>query len=242
MPPPPGLTDFTIGRATPAVAWNPPAAIVYGTALSTSQLDASADVAGDYLFSPAAGALLGAGVRTLSVTFMPTDATDFNTVEATTTIQVGRATPTVSVIDNGGVYDGAPFAATAVVAGIGGASARARRDQPRADVLRGDRGGGHADERGPDGGRHLHGHRQLPRQHRLRERPSAPVTVTITAATDTVALESSAGSTVYGQPVTLVATVSPDSPAAGMPAGTITFYDGSTTLGAVRSMLQGKPR
>ena len=114
-------------RATPAVTWNPPAAIVYGTVLSTTQLDASADVAGDYLFSPAAGAVLGAGVQTLSVTFTPTDTTDFITVQATTTIQVGRATPTVSVIDGGGVYNGSPFAATAVVAGVGGASARASK-------------------------------------------------------------------------------------------------------------------
>src|SRR5262249_2495186 len=36
---------------------------------------------------------------------------------------------------------------------------------------------------------------------------------------------------VYGQPVTFTATVSVKSPGAGMPTGTVTFYEGQTALG-----------
>ena len=49
------------------------------------------------------------------------------------------------------------------------------------------------------------------------------------AGTATVALASLTGSTVYGQPVTLVATVA----AAGTPTGTVTFLDGGTALATV---------
>ena len=45
-------------------------------------------------------------------------------------------------------------------------------------------------------------------------------------------LSSSANPLVYGQSVTFTATVSPIAPASGTPAGTVTFKDGNTTLGA----------
>ena len=47
----------------------------------------------------------------------------------------------------------------------------------------------------------------------------------------TVTLTSTAGSAVYGQPVTLVATVAAAVPADGIPAGTVTFVDGTTARG-----------
>jgi hypothetical protein len=42
---------------------------------------------------------------------------------------------------------------------------------------------------------------------------------------------SSANPSLYGQSVTLTATVSPVAPGFGTPTGSVTFYDGSTTLG-----------
>jgi hypothetical protein len=44
-------------------------------------------------------------------------------------------------------------------------------------------------------------------------------------------LASSAGSSVYGQPVTFTTTVAASAPGAGTPTGTVTFSDGSTVLG-----------
>lgn len=69
-------------RGASAIAWSPPADIVYGTALSlAAQLNATASfggasVPGTFAYTPAAGTVLEAGVgRTLSVSFTPTDGT-----------------------------------------------------------------------------------------------------------------------------------------------------------------------
>src|SRR5262249_24314576 len=47
----------------------------------------------------------------------------------------------------------------------------------------------------------------------------------------TTAVTSSANPSVFGQSVTFTATVSATAPASGTPTGTVTFKDGSTTLG-----------
>jgi RHS repeat-associated protein len=85
---------LTVNRATPTITWAMPAPISYGTALSVTQLDATASVAGIFAYSPAAGTVLTAGTQSLSVTFTPTDTTDYNTATATVTLTV---TPLVSV-------------------------------------------------------------------------------------------------------------------------------------------------
>ena len=54
-------------------------------------------VAGTFSYNPAAGTVLGAGNnQTLSVSFTPTDTTDYTTAAATATINVSQATPTIS--------------------------------------------------------------------------------------------------------------------------------------------------
>jgi len=85
-----------VNQATPKVTWNKPAAITYGTPLSSTQLDATASVPGSFVYSPAAGTVLTAGAQTLSVTFIPTDSTDYTQQTATTTIKVDEATPVLS--------------------------------------------------------------------------------------------------------------------------------------------------
>jgi sugar lactone lactonase YvrE len=87
-----------VNKATPTVTWSTPSSITYGTALGASQLDASSGgVAGTFVYSPAAGTVLQVGAgQTLSVTFTPTDTTDYNTPSAvTTTIAVVQATSTI---------------------------------------------------------------------------------------------------------------------------------------------------
>src|SRR4029079_10887961 len=65
--------SLTVTPAPTTITWNTPAAIVYGTALSAAQLNAtvSGDIAGTFVYSPAEGAVLDAGTQTLSVTFTP---------------------------------------------------------------------------------------------------------------------------------------------------------------------------
>ena len=63
----------TISKALPVVTWANPAATYAGTALTATQLDASASVAGTYVYNPAVGTVLSAGSnQTLMVTFTPT--------------------------------------------------------------------------------------------------------------------------------------------------------------------------
>jgi len=98
-------TDFTtataqvtinVTQATPSISWATPSAITYGTALSAPQLNASSPVAGTFFYSPAAGTVLTAGSQALSVTFTPTDTTDYTTATAQVTLTVSQATPTIT--------------------------------------------------------------------------------------------------------------------------------------------------
>jgi glucuronoarabinoxylan endo-1,4-beta-xylanase len=87
-------------KTTPIITWATPASIVAGTALSSTQLDATANVPGTFVYSPAAGTVEStAGTVTLSVTFTPTDTTDYNTAAASvslTVTAVAKTTPTIT--------------------------------------------------------------------------------------------------------------------------------------------------
>lgn len=86
-----------VNKATPIVSWPALSAVPFGTALSSAQLDATANIDGTFLYSPAAGTLMTtAGMVKLSVTFTPTDATDYKTVTVAKSLWVNRGTPVVS--------------------------------------------------------------------------------------------------------------------------------------------------
>jgi hypothetical protein len=87
---------LTIAAATPTITWAAPAAITYGTALSTTQLDASSTVAGTFSYSPAAGTVLTAGSHAITATFTPTDSTDYATATSSVSITVNAATPAIT--------------------------------------------------------------------------------------------------------------------------------------------------
>ena len=59
---------------------------------AAAELDARANVPGTFAYSPPLGTVLGAGTQTLSVTFTPTDTTDY-TPPRRHTIVVSQATP-----------------------------------------------------------------------------------------------------------------------------------------------------
>lgn len=89
-------TTITVGKVMPAITWPTPASISYGTALSGLQLDASASASGTFVYSPGAGAIVTAGAATLSVTFTPTDTTDYYTAKASVALQVVPSKPTIT--------------------------------------------------------------------------------------------------------------------------------------------------
>jgi hypothetical protein len=78
------------------ISWATPPAITYGAPLAAAQLNGSNTVAGAFVYSPAAGTVLNAGLQTLSVTFTPTDTVHYVTQTATVQIQVNPATLTVT--------------------------------------------------------------------------------------------------------------------------------------------------
>ena len=117
-----GAVPQVVTKATPSINWNAPPAILYGTALSGAQLDASSAVAGLFAYSPAAGTILDSGVQTLSVTFTPTDTVDYNTATASVQVTVNKATPSIAwaapaAITFGTALGGSQLNASASVAG-----------------------------------------------------------------------------------------------------------------------------
>jgi hypothetical protein len=97
----PNSSDYTTATATvtivvtpavPAITWTP-AAMVYGTALGPAQLNAVANTAGTFVYTPSAGTVPAVGVQTLTATFTPVDAVDYvaTTVSATVNVAVPSA-------------------------------------------------------------------------------------------------------------------------------------------------------
>ena len=89
----------------PAIVWNTPVAITYGTALSTRQLNAKAEynnrtVPGTFTYTPAAGTILAAGNnQTLSVTFTPTDTNTYASASGSVELNVNPITPTMKTTE-----------------------------------------------------------------------------------------------------------------------------------------------
>jgi len=89
-----GIAQFVINRAASVITWAAPAAIAQGTALSGTQLNATASVPGSFVYSPSAGTVLGGGPgQTLQATFTPTDTLNYSTATASVTIDVIGAGP-----------------------------------------------------------------------------------------------------------------------------------------------------
>jgi FG-GAP-like repeat/Bacterial Ig-like domain (group 3) len=92
--------SIVVTKATPVITWPTPAAIAVGTALTGTQLDATATFQGASLQgtftytvlpanTPAPNAVLAAGTWTLQAVFTPADTTDFTNATATVQIVVG---------------------------------------------------------------------------------------------------------------------------------------------------------
>ena len=89
---------LTVNQATPAITWATPAPVAYGTALDGTELNASASVPGTFVYDPAAGTTPAAGSDTLSVTFTPTNTTDYTTATATVVLVVNSPSNPVPTI------------------------------------------------------------------------------------------------------------------------------------------------
>src|SRR5205085_7625293 len=95
---------LSVGKTIPVINWNP-ADIIYGTALSAAQLNATAtdpnnnaSIAGTFTYGPLLGARLHAGNnQTLAVNFVPSDTTNYSAPsQKTVAINVTKATLTIT--------------------------------------------------------------------------------------------------------------------------------------------------
>ncbi|MFZ1063215.1 MAG: MBG domain-containing protein [Acidimicrobiales bacterium] len=129
------VDDFTIGTATstttynfdpvppsPTITWPAPTSISYGTALSGTQLDASASygsnsVTGTFNYSPSLGTVLSAGPHTLSVTFTPNNS-NYSVVSTTVPLTVNPAVLTVTPVNATRAFGASNPAFTYTVSGF----------------------------------------------------------------------------------------------------------------------------
>ena len=116
-------TVIDVLKAAPSLNWPQPAAIVFGTPLGGTQLNATSNVPGAFTYSPAADTVLNAGAsQTLTATFMPTDSSNYSSAGVTATIDVSKAAAAVTATGGTFTYDGQPHPATATVTDTNGVS------------------------------------------------------------------------------------------------------------------------
>ncbi|MBI3849301.1 MAG: Ig-like domain repeat protein [Verrucomicrobia bacterium] len=107
------------GQAMPSIAWTNPAAITYGVALGTDQLNATADVPGKFDYNPSANTVLAAGSnQTLSVTFIPDDTNSYVVATANVTLTVATATLIVTADSQSRAYGSTNPPLTGTLTGV----------------------------------------------------------------------------------------------------------------------------
>ncbi len=207
-----GSVTLTVNKATPTITWATPAAITYGTPLSAIQLDAtSGGVAGSFVYTPVSGTVLTAGSQTLSVTFTPTDTTDYNTATGSVSLTVNKATPTITWTTPSAITFGTALSATQLNASSGGVAGTLVYT--------------------PDAGTVLGAGSQTlsvvftPTDTTDYNTASDSVTLAVNKATPTLTVATSGTPSIYGASVTFTATISSG------PTGSITFYDGGVSIG-----------
>jgi hypothetical protein len=91
-----GVNQGGQAKVTPSITWASPSPITNPIPLSATQLDATANVPGSFVYIPPAGTVLAAGTQTLSVTFTPTNQTAYNNAQASVSITVN---PQIQTLD-----------------------------------------------------------------------------------------------------------------------------------------------
>ena len=216
-----GSITYDIDQLTPVITWATPAPITYGTPLSAVQLNATASVPGSFVYTPAAGSVLGAGSQTLSVTFTPTDGVDYTTATTTVPLTVNKVNLTVTANNASRVYGAANPAFTPTYSGfVNGDTSAVLTGSPSLTTT--------ATAASPVG------------SYTITSAPGTLSaanysfnfvngTLTVTKATSVLSVTSSLNPSVYGNSVTFTLTVG-GSGSGVVPTGTVTFTEGGTTL------------
>ncbi len=107
------VVTLTVAEPNVTLNWVDPADIVFGTVLGGDQLNASADVAGTFSYTPPSGVLLMAGLnQTLTVNFTPDDTLHYSPISKTVMIDVLKADPVITWVAPGDIAFGTPLGTT----------------------------------------------------------------------------------------------------------------------------------
>jgi hypothetical protein len=105
------VVQVVVRKVTPEITWADPAPIVYGTALSGTQLNATASVPGNFTYSIPAGTILDAGPHGLSVIFIPTDTTNYTDASKSVSLVVNKANQQIAWTTPASITYGTPLGA-----------------------------------------------------------------------------------------------------------------------------------
>ncbi len=103
--------QWSLIKTAPVITWANPAAITTSTALTATQLNATANVPGACTYTPALAATLPVGKQTLTCLFTPTDATKYSTISKTVEIEV-LALPVITWANPAAITSGTALTAT----------------------------------------------------------------------------------------------------------------------------------
>jgi hypothetical protein len=209
----------SIGRIIPYLEWDQPAAIVYGTPLGTSQLNAFAFDSGALTYDPPAGSILNAGSgQRLRVVFTPDDLLRYEPATNYVMIDVAKKSLTVTADDATAMY-GAPVVLTASYNGFVSGDDAGSLDVPvsiTAEIGSGTVGSYPITVSAASDANY--------------SISFFPGTLTITRANTVATLTSSANPALQGQEVTFTYTVSAVAPSVAIPIGTVRFsIDGNSS-------------
>jgi len=117
-----GTVNVTVNKATPAITWPTASAITYGQTLASSTLTGGSAVSGTtpipgtFAFTTPTTAPT-AGTHAESVTFTPTDTTDYNPVTGSVNVSVNKATPAITWPTASGITYGQTLASSSLTGG-----------------------------------------------------------------------------------------------------------------------------
>ena len=109
---------LTVEPLTLIVTWTNPAPITYGAALTSNQLNATANVPGSFADLPTNGAVLDTGTNTLCAVFTPSDTVNYNGATNTVSLIVSPAPLTVTADSQTRTYGQANPSFTGSITGV----------------------------------------------------------------------------------------------------------------------------
>lgn len=209
--------------AVPApLTWASPAALVYGTPLSSTQLNATSSVPGTYTYEPPVGTVLKAGSgQALAVTFTPADTTNYVPVTNYVAISVTPAPLTITANSTNKIYGAARPTLRASYSGFvngdttNNLTAQAVLSTP-------------ATAASPVGSYAITASGAAGTNYTIGY---VAGTLTIEKASTTGSLVSSKNPALPGEQVTFTFTAQTVAPGAGLPDGTVTFEADGSVIG-----------